>query len=347
MHQISGFFFSFLVGSAGYLLFSKLKIPSPALLGSMFACGLVGMAGHLPEFPVWAVSFASNTLIGIMLGRLIGRDVFGQILKLLRPVLSLSVAMLSLSLASGFALYALSGLDLHTSLISGAAGGIAEMIIYGISVDADVSVIAFIQTFRIVTFLMLIPYFAKIAEKIGGRQGQAKPARGEERAMPPFGLGEYAALVLVSLIGAIAGKLLGIPTGALIGAMVASGAYATAIGKSYRYDTRIRCFAQIALGMVTGERLTPDTVSALGNLLMPALAVTGVMIAGSALFAFLLYKHTDWDLVTCLLCAAPAGISQISVYAEEIGADTFTASVFHAVRIISIVTLYPLVTMLF
>ncbi|MDR1019498.1 MAG: AbrB family transcriptional regulator [Synergistaceae bacterium] len=347
MHQLGGFFFSYLVGSAGYLLFDRLKIPTPALLGSMFACGLINITGHYPEFPVWAVSFTSNALIGIMLGRLISRDVFRQILGLSRPVLSLSAGMIALSLASGFALYGLSDLDIHTSLISGAAGGIAEMIIYGISVDADASVIAFMQTFRVVTFLMLIPCFAKIAGKIGDRKDHARPVSSGKSGLPLFERGNYAALVFVSLVGAVAGKMLDIPTGALIGAMAASGAYATAIGKSYRYDTRIRCFAQITLGMVTGERLTPEAVSALGNLLMPALAVTGVMIAGSALFAFLLYKYTGLDLVTCLLCAAPAGISQISVYAEEIGADTFTASVFHTARIISIVTFYPLVTMLF
>jgi membrane AbrB-like protein len=254
--------------------------------------------------------------------------------------------MIALSLASGFALYSLTDLSMITSLISGAAGGIAEMIIYGISVNADVSVIACIQTFRVVTFVMLIPYFAKIAEKLGGRKRDTRPERDEEDTSA-FRQREYFALALISFVGAAIGKRLGIPSGALIGAMAASGSYSATIGKKYRYDSRLRCFAQIALGMVMGERMTPEAMSGLGSILVPAFAVTGIMFLGSALFAFILYKNTDWDLVTCLLCTAPAGLSQISVYAEEIGADTFTASVFHTVRIISIVTLYPLVTMLF
>jgi membrane AbrB-like protein len=346
MYQFVGFLFLYLAGSAGYLLFRKLKVPTPALLGSMFGCGLLNIAGYYPKFPVWIVSFLSNALIGIMLGRLIDRNVFRQILKLLRPVLFLSASMLTLSLASGLALYGLTDLSITTSLISGAAGGIAEMIIYGISVDADVSVIACMQTFRIVTFVMLIPYFAKIAEKLGGRKRSVKTERDSERSLL-FTRRDYIALAFTSFTGAAVGKYLGIPSGALIGAMIASGSYAAAIGKKYRYDSRLRCFAQIALGMVMGERMTPEAISGLEAILVPALAVTAVMFIGSALFAFILYKTTDWDLVTCLLCAAPAGLSQITIYAEEIGADTFTASVFHTVRIISIVTLYPLITMLF
>ncbi len=50
---------------------------------------------------------------------------------------------------------------------------------------------------------------------------------------------------------------------------------------------------------------------------------------------------SGWDILTCLLCTAPAGLSQITVFAEEIGADSFTASVFHTVRILSIVSIYP------
>jgi membrane AbrB-like protein len=313
----------------------------------MFTSSLINIAGYYPKFPVWAVSFLSNMLIGIMLGRLVDRNVFRQILKLSRHVLFLSAGMLSLSLISGLALHALTDISISTALISGAAGGITEMIIYGMSVNADVAVIAFIQLFRVVTFLVLIPYISIISEKFKGRKRNIRTESNTDASSVLFKKKEYFVLILISCAGAIIGRLLEIPTGALIGAMIASRAYAITIGKKYRYDSRIRCFAQIALGLVMGERMTPQAVSQLGSLLMPAITVTGIMLIGSATLALFLYRSTNWDLVTCLLCAAPAGLSQITVYAEDIGADTFTASVFHTVRIISIVTLYPLITMPF
>jgi uncharacterized membrane protein AbrB (regulator of aidB expression) len=48
-------------------------------------------------------------------------------------------------------------------------------------------------------------------------------------------------------------------------------------------------------------------------------------------------------LTLCLLCTAPAGLSQITVYADEIGVDSFVATAFHTVRILSIVAIYPMI----
>ncbi len=347
VNPLFAFCLTYLVGSAGFLLFRLLKVPTPALLGSMFATSLMGLTGFYPKFPVWVVSFCSNTMIGVMIGKLIDRNVLKRIWYLGRYVVLLSAGMIALSLLSGYALYRMTDIPLTTALISGAAGGIAEMVIYGMSVDADVAIITFVQIFRVVTFLMLIPYMAIIAEKIGGRTGAGKAESAENPHLSLFDRKEYAVLVLCAVAGGMIGRWLEIPTGALIGAMLASGALALAIGKEYRYDPRIRCFAQIALGMVMGERMTPQILSQLGELFFPAVAMTVLMLFGSALLAFALYKTTQWDVVTCLLCASPAGLSQITIYADEVGADVFTASVFHTVRIISIVALYPWITMFF
>jgi len=124
-------------------------------------------------------------------------------------------------------------------------------------------------------------------------------------------------------------------------ALLTSGCFALLLKMSYCYGTRLRIAAQIGLGVVMGQRMTYAVVSQLGQILVPALATTAVMLVGCIALAFLLHKLSGWDILTCLLCTAPAGLSQITVFAEEIGADSFTASVFHTVRILSIVSIYP------
>lgn len=253
--------------------------------------------------------------------------------------------MLVVSLLCGYTLYWMSDIPLKTALISGAAGGINEVIIFGMSVDANVAVIAFIQLFRIVIFLALIPYLSLISEKIAGKK---TPTRIDaEKRTPLFRLSknEYALLVICAMIGAWTGQWLRIPAGTMLGAMFASGLFAIVRNKTYGFDVRVRFAAQITLGLAMGQRVTPEIVGQLATLLWPAVVVTFVMLIGSTFLAILLYKTSDWDLTTCLLCASPAGLSQITTFAEELGVDSFTASVFHTVRIIGIVSLYPWIIM--
>jgi membrane AbrB-like protein len=279
---------------------------------------------------------------------MIARQINGAVLRrmkaLLRPVLIQTAGMLALSFMCGGVMFAVcrttSGgkISLTTALVSGAAGGITEMTIFGMSVNADVAVIAFIQLFRVVIALTIIPYLSIIGEKISGKK---KDKTFEQNTLPKFSPGNYAALALCSLAGAAVGFLLKVPTGVMLGAMIASGVFAVSMNKKYGFDVKLRYAAQIGLGLAMGQRISPNFTALLSSLLLPALAVTVLMLAGSTLLAMLLYKTTDLDLTTCLLCAAPAGLTQIGAFAEEIGADPFTASVFHTARIVGIVSVYP------
>jgi membrane AbrB-like protein len=345
MDEFFAFCLVYALGSIGFAAFKFLKIPNPALLGSMFATGALNIAGYYPRLSTRLISFIANAMIGTMIARQIDGTVLRHMRALFRSVLIQTAGMLALSFACGGAMYAICGtasggkISLSTALISGAAGGITEMSVFGMSVNADVAVIALIQLFRVVTALALIPYLSIIGEKIGGRKKNKKASA--DSVLPKFSRWNYALLALCSLAGAAIGFWLKIPTGTMIGAMIASGAFAISINKRYGFDAKLRNIAQIGLGLAMGQRVSPDFTALLGSLLLPALIVTALMLAGSTLLAILLYKTTDFDMTTCLLCSAPAGLSQIGAFAEEIGADPFTASVFHTARIVGIVTIYP------
>jgi membrane AbrB-like protein len=347
--QFISFCVVFAAGTVGYRLFRFLRVPSPALLGSMAVTGALNAAGYCPAFPVWAVSFIANAMIGLMLGRQIDRNILRRIKILLWPVLVQLAGMIVLSFACGWVLFLMTssqGISLPTALLSGTAGGIAEMMIFGMSVNADVGVIAFVQLVRIIIFLGMIPYFAKIAAKLDGTKIK-KPSDTQSAGAQcrKFAARDYTLLVAYTFAGAGIGQGLRVPAGALLGAMLAAGTLALRLDKKYSYDTRLRILAQVGLGLVMGRRMTPEIVSSIGAMLFPTLIVTLVMLVGCTLLALLLYKTSRWDLTTCLLCSAPAGLSQISVFAEELGADSFTATIFHTARILGIVSLYPWVVM--
>jgi membrane AbrB-like protein len=341
--QVGAFCVVFVIGTAGYFIFRFLRIPNPALLGSMAATGALNATGLYPSFNTRTVSFVANIMIGIMIGRQIDRTVAKRMAHMAVPVAVQTVGMLLLSLAGGLAMHLMSGIDLKTSLISGAAGGITEMIVFGMSIDASVSIIAFVQLFRVVIFLALIPYLALVAEKITGiPQASRNPNKtAKNTSLVFFAKRDYFKMIPLALVAGALAAWLEIPTGAMLGAMFTGGGLALLLGKRYRFDDRLRVVAQIGLGLVTGERITPQIAGQLGTLFVPAIVVTLVMLAGCTLLAVLLYKTSNWSLTTCLLCVAPAGLSQIASFAEEVGADPLTASVFHTARIVGIVTFYP------
>lgn len=348
MEQFVGFCLTFAVGSAGFFLLRWLRAPNPALLGSMIATGALDVFGYYPQFSTWLVSFVSNAVIGAMIATQIDRSILRRIRELARPVAVQTAGILALSVVCGYTLYVMgrsSSISLLTAMLSGTAGGVTEMLVFGLSTNADVSVIALVQVFRLVVSLTLIPYIALLGKKHGDAL-QTVPTK-NIGLLPMFTRRDYGLLVLSMLAGAFAGRWLNIPSGALLGAMFGCGAHALYVNKVYVCDTRSRFLAQIGLGLVMGQRMTMVMVERLGEMLAPAVAVTVVMLVGCTLLAFLLRKTTGWDITTCLLCTAPAGLSQIAVFAEEIGVDSFTASMFHTARILSIVTLYPLCIMWF
>ena len=341
--QIAAFCFTFAVGLGGFFLFRLLRVPSPALLGSMVATGALNATGFYPSFNLQLVSFFGNVLVGIMIGQQIDRSVLSRIARMLKPVLVQTAGIFVLSFVSGLTMYFTSGADLATSLISSTAGGITEMIIFGMSIHADVSVIAFIQVFRLVAFLFLIPYLSIVAEKIAGvlKMSRPQPRREKEVLIKLFVKRDYMIMALLAFAGGILGFWLEIPTGTMLGSMLACGGVALLMSKHYRFDSRLRFIAQVVIGLVTGARITPEIAVKLPTLIVPAILVTLVMLVGSFIMAFLLYKTSEWDLTTCFICVSPAGLSQIAAFAESAGADPLVAIVFHTVRMVGIVTLYP------
>jgi membrane AbrB-like protein len=311
----------------------------------MVATAVLNIAGQYPSFPTWFITLASNILIGMMIGRQIDRNVLRRIRALARPVFIQTVLILGLSVVCGYTLRFTAGerIDLLTAFIASAAGGITEMSAFALSVDANVSVVVLMQVFRVVVSLTLIPYIAIVCEKLGRGTAKSDGAARMRLQLPLFSRFEYVPLAVLGIAGSSLGRWLGVPSGGLLGAVVFCGAYAVAINRVYAFNVNLRFGAQIGLGLIMGQRMTPEIAAQLMRMLVPALTVTLVMLAGCVLLGLLLHRNTKWDLTLCLLCTAPAGLSQITVYADEIGVDSFVATVFHTVRILSIVAVYPLI----
>lgn len=347
--QLIGFAVAFLAGCAGFWLFRLVRFPAAGVVGSMSAAGFLNVMGWVPHFNGGPVSYVCAVGIGIILGRQINRQVACQAKSMVRPVLVQISCLLLLSLACGYIFYLLApraageAVSLLTALVSTSTGGLTEMLVFGLSIGGDVSVIAFVQLFRIVTFLSLIPYSAGLAKRLGDKRLPLSASAPAEACSVTavFSRRDYILLIIAAFAGGYIGLRLRIPAGSLLGSMCFAGGLGIILNKRYSCRYAVRYLAQIGLGTVMGQRVDAEVLSRLAGLFLPVLGITAVMLAGCLLLAFVQYRTTKYDLATCLMCSAPAGLSQIAIYAEESGTDVFTVSVFHTARMVSIVIIYP------
>lgn len=348
LEELLGFALVFLAGCAGAGLFRLIHFPAAPIIGAMAAASFLNIMGWSPHFNAGPVSFVCAVCIGIVLGKQINRRVVCHAKDMVRPVLVQISFHLLLSLVCGYVFYLLApasaagALSLATALVSASTGGLTEMLVFGLSIGGDVAIIAFVQLFRLVTFLSLIPYSGKLAKFLGDRRQPLPAGDGAACAvLAPFSAFHYVLLVAAAFTGGYIGLYLQIPAGSLLGSMCFSGGLGMVLNRGYRYKPFLRGLAQIGLGVVMGQRVSAEMISGLASLFLPVLGFTAVMLAGCLVLAFVQYRTTRYDLTTCLMCSAPAGLSLSAIYAEELGIDVFTVSVFHTARMVSIVMFYP------
>jgi len=85
-----------------------------------------------------------------------------------------------------------------------------------------------------------------------------------------------------------------------------------------------------------------ETVQLLSSIFVPILILAVAMILSGLALSWILHKITGWDYSTCLLASSPGGLTQMSIIADEVGANPLLVSALHTTRLISILTVLPL-----
>lgn len=336
-------------GAAGGFLFRFLRLPLPALLGSLTAAAFLAVCGFsTSDAPIDGMLLFCKIAIGIMVGRRISRESLRMIRRIASSAILVSIWMILLSLASGKILALLADIPLSTALIGCTAGGVSEMAIFALSKNYDVATITIIQTFRLVSTLALTPWLAKKwSERQGGEDSRFLASEdvreNAEQSPASFSRREMLILIFSAAIAGLCMQTLGVPAGAMLGALALSGAFCAGFNKTYVFSRKITFAAQIGIGIAVGRQFGPSQIDILTNFrfLSAVIASTGFIMAGMLFLSFALQKMTHWPPLTCLLSASAGGMTQMVVVAEEMNADSFTISILHLARYLSVVSYMP------
>ena len=126
---------------------------------------------------------------------------------------------------------------------------------------------------------------------------------------------------------------LNVPGGMLVGAILGAAALNIATGQAYIFP-QARVLTQALTGAYIGCMMTREDVRHLPRLIQPYFFVLVSLLVLNLAMAAVFYRATDLDLLTCLFCAAPGGMSDTPLIAMDMGADGSVVAVMQFVRMI-------------
>ncbi|QQA44147.1 AbrB family transcriptional regulator [Pelagovum pacificum] len=148
-----------LIGSGliGYVFGTRLNLPAPGLIGPMIVSGTVHMLGWTGGVPPGWVVMAAQVILGTIMGcRFLGTP--PQIIaRALLLSLGATTVMLAVSLGFAVVFAGVFGQTVAQVLLAYAPGGLTEMSLVALSMDAEVAYITVHHVVRIVLLIAVAP----------------------------------------------------------------------------------------------------------------------------------------------------------------------------------------------
>lgn len=327
----------YLIGWAGWRLFERLRIPAASLLGAVAAVGAVQVAGvELAHVP-WVLKLVLQIILGTFIGLRFKRDTLASLRRLAGPALLVSGWMLGSCFVVGVVFRQLTRVTPVTAILGAAPGGVAEMSMLALSLEADALVVAVLQIMRLLSILVVIPFLAARRTT-----GLLPDGEGEVAAVPPAWGRPIVRTLLIGALGGGLAQYLHWPAAGLLGALLAVGLTSSLHRELSPLPEALRVWAQVGIGGLVGLSFTPEALAQIATMTGPVLTSTAAVIGSGLVLAAVLRRLTGWDALTCLLAAAPGGVTQFFILACELGADPLKVSLLQLARLLSILGILPL-----
>jgi len=145
--------------------------------------------------------------------------------------------------------------------------------------------------------------------------------------------------LIIASVGGFVGYKLKIPAGAMIGSMLAVAAaslFKVDLGGLPSYSKAI---VQVVLGAILGLGLRNMDLQQLKSLLIPAAVITGILLFTGFAIAFILNRFFGFDMMTAIFSSTPGGMTELSMVATEMDANSPVVAILQLIRLISIIVL--------
>ncbi len=347
------------LGSLGWLLFYLLRIPAPALLGTIAVVGALRIIGlPLAESPGF-FSPLVQVVLGLYVGSKVTRETVKELKSMVLPAIIIAAWALSVVFLLGNFLSRITYLDPITAMLSSSMGGLPEMTIIALATQADLPVIIVMQAVRMILTMVLFPVILKLwmrKEKAENNQEQSILGASSNQETSSHREVKASSIknIVISIAFAAAGGWLflslGVPAGGMVGATFFIAFLSLFSGvKIAAPSTKLFGVMLLAIGLMVTDNLTADAVEVIltGNILIPIAISTVIIFATSLGVAFLIHRVSGWDFPTSFLAAAPGGFTIMVTLAVTYNKNPFRVSILHLCRLLAIKSVVPFVFMFY
>jgi uncharacterized protein len=328
-------FYALGAAGVGVALFHLLHIPLPWLLGSLFGCLAVALAGvPLAGLPI--ISVPVRTVLGVAVGASITPAVLGQ----------LGGWTLSIALVPPFVLvigaigypyfHRLWGFDPATSFYSAMPGGLQDMLVFGEEAGGSPRIMSLIHATRVLIVVAALPPILALWLGLDLSGAPGVPAR-------DLPLHELALMVALAFGGWKLAQAVGLFGATILGPLIATAAASLLGFLHHRPPAEAIIVAQFFIGLAVGIHYTGITWPEVRRVVAAALGFSAILAVLSAGAIWLAYSLHVAPLAEVVLAFSPGGQAEMALLAIVAGADVAYVVTHHIARIVIVIIGAPLV----
>ena len=307
-------------------LFEWMGLPGAFLLGPMIAGIVVAINGATIGVPGAAFRVA-QAIIGAMIASSFTRGILASFLDDWALFLGVTLACVALSGVIGWAICRWRVLPGTAGIWGSTPGAASAMVVMAEEFGADVRLVAFMQYLRVACIAVTA---SLVTHVFVGRAADTAPVHAW-LVVPHWT--PFAQTLAVVAAGAGLGVLLRLPSGVLIGPMIA-GAVAQLSGwLTLELPAWLLAPAFVTVGWVVGLRFTRGVLQHALRSLPYILASIVLLMAFCAVLAWLLARLRGIDMLTAYLATSPGGADSIAIIAASANVDQPFVMAFQTVRL--------------
>ena len=318
------------VAALGGALCAWAGTPLPWMIGAIFGMGAVQLAGAGLAAPRGGreVGFV---VVGANLGLYFTAPVVKEVGSLWPWFVGLGLAAIAYGTFSAWVLARLSGTDRATAFFGCMPGGAAEMASLGEKYGAAPDRVALAHSLRMLMVVTIFP----VAITLAGFHA-TEDYRPVSTPFDALGLVE---LLAIAALAGLAAKLVNVPTGFMMGSLVASTLLTVSGFEFSSIPSWLTNAAQVLMGCALGARFDRSFLTHAPRFAMALVPTLVLMLAIAALVGWGLAEGSGTYLGGGLLAAAPGGIAEMCITAKVLRISVAFVTAAHVIRYVIVVLL--------